>query len=153
MSSYEDCQGFTKKLKEAYKKLKEKGENFEVVFISLDQEEQEFIDNFVNMPWLALPFKDKNCERLARYFELRAIPTMVVIGTDGEMLHANVADLIEEYGEEAYPFTPERIAELEKAKEESQTLESILVSADKDYVISKDGSQVMILTFFQLKFD
>jgi nucleoredoxin len=147
VASHGGCLAFTKKLTEVYKKLKEKGENFEVVFISLDDKEEEFKDNFGTMPWLALPFQDKNCARLVRYFELRALPTLVAIGPDGKTLDLNVAESIEEHGEEAYPFTPEqfaKLAEIEKAKHESQSLESILVSAEKDYCISKDGSQVMI---------
>lgn len=148
-ASHGGCLAFTKKLIDLYKKLKEKGEDFEVVLVSLDYEEQEFRDSFGTMPWLALPFKDKKCEKLVKYFELRALPTLVVIGSDGNTLHPNVAETIEQHGEEAYPFTPEnfaKLAEIEKAKLESQTLESILVSAadNKDYVISKDGSQVPV---------
>ena len=36
------CREFTPKLVELYKTLKEKRENFEVVLISLDDEEEEF---------------------------------------------------------------------------------------------------------------
>jgi nucleoredoxin len=98
------------------------------------------------MPWLALPFKDKSCEKLVRYFELRTIPNLVIIGQDGKTLNPNVAELIEEHGIEAYPFTPEKLDELaaiEKAKLESQTLESVLVNGENDFVIDKSGSKVM----------
>ncbi|XP_059656115.1 probable nucleoredoxin 1 [Cornus florida] len=147
IGSHGGCLEFTTKLGEVYKKLKEKGENFEVVLISLDDEEEEFKQEFGKMPWLALPLKDKSCKKLVRYFELRALPTLVVIGPDGKTLHSNVAELIEEHGVEAYPFTPERLvelAEIEKAKLESQTLESILVSEDRDFVIGKGGSEVPV---------
>ncbi|GLT37025.1 hypothetical protein SLA2020_113680 [Shorea laevis] len=55
---------------------------------------------------------------------------------------SNVAEAIEEHGIQAYPFTPQKFAELdemEKAKEMVQTLESILISGDLDFVIGKDG--------------
>jgi nucleoredoxin len=131
---------------ELYKRLKEKGENFEVVLISLNSEEKHFKESFETMPWLALPFKDKSCEKLARYFELRTIPNLVIIGQDGKTLNPNVAELIEEHGIEAYPFTPEKLDELaaiEKAKLESQTLESVLVNGENDFVIGKSGSKVI----------
>ena len=121
------------------------GESFEIVMISLDDEEESFKKYFGSMPWLALPFRDKSCEKLARYFELSALPTLVVIGPDGKTLHSNVAEAIQEHGIQAYPFTPEKFAELEeieKAKREAQTLESILVSGDRDFVIGKDGVKV-----------
>jgi nucleoredoxin len=81
-----------------------------------------------------------------RYFELRTIPNLVIIGQDGKTLNPNVAELIEEHGIEAYPFTPEKLDELaaiEKAKLESQTLESVLVNGENDFVIGKSGSKVI----------
>uniref|UniRef100_A0A2N9IQC9 protein-disulfide reductase n=1 Tax=Fagus sylvatica TaxID=28930 RepID=A0A2N9IQC9_FAGSY len=141
------CHDFTPKLVEIYKKLKERGENFEIVLISLDSEDKDFKEGLETMPWLAVPFKDKSCEKLVRYFELETLPTLVVIGPDGKTLHPNVAELIEEHGIEAYPFTPEKLAELaeiEKARLEAQTLESLLVHGEKDFVIDKSGSQVPV---------
>ncbi|GMI74989.1 nucleoredoxin 1 [Hibiscus trionum] len=145
-SSFKPSADFTPKLAEVYKKLKEKGEDFEVVIISLEDEEESFKESFA-APWLALPFKDKSCEKLARYFELSTLPTVVIIGPDGKTLHPNAAEAIEEHGIEAYPFTPEKFAELkeiEKAKEAAQTLESFLISGDLDYVIGKDGAKVKV---------
>lgn len=147
MAAHKGCLSFTKRLMEVYEKLKEKGESFEVVFVSLDDEAQDFKDIFDIMPWLALPFKDKNCDRLMKYFEVRGVPRLVVIGPDGKTLQSDVVESVEEHGSEAYPFTLEKFAELseiEKAKIEAQTLESLLVSSDRDYVISKDGSKVPI---------
>ncbi|XP_022776105.1 probable nucleoredoxin 1 [Durio zibethinus] len=145
-SSDEESADFTPKLAEVYKKLKEKGENFEIVVVSLDDEEESFKESFV-APWLALPFKDQSCEKLIRYFELSTLPTVVIIGPDGKTLHSNAAEAIEEHGIQAYPFTPEKFAELaeiEKAKEEAQTLESILISGDLDFVIGKDDAKVQV---------
>ncbi|KAJ6431308.1 hypothetical protein OIU84_018739, partial [Salix udensis] len=111
------------------------------------QEETHFKESFETMPWLALPFKDKSCKKLARYFELRNIPNLVIIGQDGKTLNPNVAELIEDHGIEAYPFTPEKLDELaaiEKAKLESQTLESVVVDGENDFVIDKSGSKVPV---------
>ncbi|KAJ4836200.1 hypothetical protein Tsubulata_046627 [Turnera subulata] len=147
LASYRACDDFTPKLVQVYKELKAKGENFEIVLISLDDEEEAFQQSFTNMPWHGLPFKDKSCEKLARYFELSIVPALVIIGSDGKTLHPNVAEAIEEHGVLAYPFTPEKFAELQeiqKAKEEAQTLESILVSRDKDFVIGKDGAKIPV---------
>ncbi|KAK8655447.1 hypothetical protein V6N13_108022 [Hibiscus sabdariffa] len=146
MASFHPSADYTQKLAEVYKKLKEKGENFEVVAISLEDGEEPFKKSF-GAPWFALPFKDKTCKKLARYFELSAVPTIVIIGPDGKTLHPNAADAIDDHGVEAYPFTPEKFAELEeivKAKEAAQTLESILISGDLDYVIGKDGAKVKV---------
>ena len=143
--SYKACDAFTPKLDEVYEKLKAKGENFEIVLIPLEEDEESFNQGFKSLRWFALPVKDKSCQKLARYFELTTLPTLVIIGPDGKTLQSNVAEAIDEHGVLAYPFTPERfteLAEMEKAKQEAQTLESILVSGDQDFVIGKDGVKV-----------
>lgn len=144
--SHPFCTDFTPKLVDAYNKLKEKGEKFEIVLISLDYGEEDFKESVKTMPWFAVPFKDKICDKLVRYFELRALPTLVIIGQDGKTLNPNAAELIEEHGVEAYPFSPEKLVELDEIKKkrlEMQTLESLLVHGDKDYVIEKSGSKVI----------
>ncbi|CAJ1940139.1 unnamed protein product [Sphenostylis stenocarpa] len=138
---------FTPKLVDVYQKLKAMGENFEVVLIPLDEDEESFKEVLESVPWLSLPFKDKFCGKLARYFELSTLPTLVIIGPDGKTLNSNVAEAVEEHGVAAYPFTPEKFAELDeilKAREAAQTLESILVSEDRDFVIGKDGVQIPV---------
>ncbi|KAI3698480.1 hypothetical protein L2E82_42055 [Cichorium intybus] len=147
LSSFKRSTDFTPTLVKVYNELKSKQENFEIVMIPLDDKEESFKKELENIPWLSLPFKDKKCQKLSRYFELSTLPTLVIIGPNGKTLHPNVADAIEEHGVTAYPFTPDIFAEfekIEKAKQESQTLESVLVSGDVDYVIGKDGNKVRV---------
>ena len=139
---------FTNLLAKIYEKLKEVGEKFEVVAVSLDSEESAFNESFAKMPWLAIPQGDQKCEKLVRYFELRSLPTLVLIGPDGKTLNSNVADIIDEHGFEAwegFPFSAEKLeilAEEAKAKAALQTLESLLISGDLDFVIGKGGAKV-----------
>ncbi|XP_058769080.1 probable nucleoredoxin 1 [Vicia villosa] len=146
--SYRPCTVFTQQLKEVYKKLKENGENFEVVFIPLDEDEESFQKELESLPWVSLPLKDKTCAKLIQYFELSELPTLVIIGPDGKTLHTNVVEAIGDHGIDAYPFTPEKFVELEelaKAKEAAQTLESFLVSGDQDFVIKNGGEKIPVL--------
>lgn len=145
LATYNGCVAFNPKLIEMYKSLREQGEDFEIVMIPLDDDKTSFQEEFASLPWYSLPVKDKMCQKLVRYFELNTLPTVVVIGADGKTLHSNVVEAIEEHGLMAYPFTPEKfveLEELEKAKRDAQTLESVLVSEDCDFVIGKDGIKV-----------
>ncbi|KAL0912599.1 hypothetical protein M5K25_018581 [Dendrobium thyrsiflorum] len=147
LSSFEACATFTRRLVKIYNDLKMKGENFEIVLVSLEEDESSFMDDFEDMPWLGIPFKDKLKEKLVRYFELEDLPTLVVIGTDGKTVNVNAVELVEDYGVEAYPFTSKKLKELEKKEEariESQTLESLLISEERDFVIKNDGSKVSV---------
>lgn len=144
LSSFKSCASFTRRLVKIYNELKANGENFEIVLVSLEEDEPSFNDAFKDMPWLGIPFKDKLREKLGRYFELKGLPTLVVIGVDGKTVNSNAVELIEDYGTESFPFTSEKFKELEMARTESQTLESLLVSEEKDYVIKNDGSKVSV---------
>ncbi|KAL5723835.1 protein-disulfide reductase [Ranunculus cassubicifolius] len=146
-SFYGPCVAFTEQLVDVYNELNNDGENFKVVLISLDEDEEAYKESFEGMPWLAVPFKDRTLTKLVKYFEISGLPTLVILGPDGKTLHPNVAELVEEFGADVYPFTPEKLAELEeikKAKLESQTLESVLVKGDKDFVIRTDGTKVPV---------
>ncbi|XP_078444914.1 DC1 domain-containing protein [Wolffia australiana] len=140
--SYPPAVEFESILAEMYNELKNKGEPLEIVSLFLDDEEPSG-----EVPWLAVPAKDKVTEKLARYFELSTLPILVLIAPDGKTLNANAAELVEEHGAEAYPFSPEKLAELaelERQRDESQTLESVLVSGNLDFVIGQDGTKVPV---------
>ncbi|CAN6312410.1 unnamed protein product [Urochloa humidicola] len=145
---------FTAVLTKIYDKLKEVGEKFEVVAVYFNNDELMFNESFASMPWLAIPHGDKMCDKLVRYFELRALPTLVLIGPDGKTLNNNIADVIEEHGSDAregFPFNVEKLkifAEKSKAKAASQTLESLLVKGDLNFVIGKDGAKVPVSELF-----
>lgn len=50
------CRGFTPMLAEFYNKH-HKSQNFEVIFVSSDQDEESFNQYYAEMPWLALSFR------------------------------------------------------------------------------------------------
>ncbi|KAL5723840.1 protein-disulfide reductase [Ranunculus cassubicifolius] len=132
--SPQDHQEFTLHLIDIYKKLKNNRERFEVVFITLDGEEEAFEKIFKEMPWLAIPCRDQTLNDLVTYFDISGIPTLIIMGPDGKTLHSNAIELVEELGVQAYPFNPEKsvaMEEMKEAKLETQTLESILVQVSE----------------------
>jgi nucleoredoxin len=54
------CRQFTPELVVFYNSMKSKGENFELVFVSSDKDNASFEEYFHEMPWLALPFADRD---------------------------------------------------------------------------------------------
>jgi nucleoredoxin len=139
------CRHFTPSLVEAYKELSPKGD-FEIIFISADEDEESFKAYFSKMPWLAIPFSDsEKRDRLDEEFKVSGIPTLVIIGEDGKVVSDSGVEIIREYGIEAYPFTQERIKELkdqEEAARRDQSLRSLLVFRSRDFVISSNGNKV-----------
>ncbi|KAK6179960.1 hypothetical protein SNE40_012202 [Patella caerulea] len=80
------CQKFTSVLNEFYKELKEKGCDFQVVFISLDYSKDSMEEYFIqnHEDWLALPYDDTFKETLLNKYHITAIPKLVVIKEDGD---------------------------------------------------------------------
>ncbi|XP_071733094.1 probable nucleoredoxin 2 [Rutidosis leptorrhynchoides] len=116
---------FTPKLISIYQKIKQKliqqdfnEENFEIIYVSSDHNEKEFESSFNSMPWLALPFRDPTNKDLTKYFDIRGIPSLIILGPDGKTVTKNGRSLINLYEEEAYPFTMARVETLENQMDE-----------------------------------
>ena len=77
------CRGFTPMLIECYNHLKEEvaaTHGLEIVFISLDRDEGQFDQYYSKMPFLALPYSNRQLAKHAQsVFGVRGIPSLVVI--------------------------------------------------------------------------
>lgn len=144
------CRRFTPKLVELYNELSSKGD-FEIVFVSADEDNEAFEGYFSKMPWLSVPFSNSEIrDKLDDLFKVRGIPHLVLLDQDGRVSTEDGVQIIQEYGMEAYPFTPERINELKEKEEKArrdQSLKSILVSSSRDFVVSSDGKKVILDMF------
>eukprot|EP00475_Leptophrys_vorax_P028512 TRINITY_DN4129_c0_g1_i4.p2 TRINITY_DN4129_c0_g1~~TRINITY_DN4129_c0_g1_i4.p2 ORF type:complete len:162 (-),score=44.79 TRINITY_DN4129_c0_g1_i4:122-607(-) len=81
------CRRFTPELVSTYNTLKKENKNFEVVFVSCDNSEHEFMEYFMSMGWLAVPFDDANRRKnVAQHFGVQGIPCLVIIGEDGQVI-------------------------------------------------------------------
>jgi nucleoredoxin len=77
------CRGFTPQLSETYNKLKGEGKNFEIIFVSSDRDEESFNEYRSEMPWLALPFANRDGKAaLSSKFGVQGIPTLVILDPD-----------------------------------------------------------------------
>jgi nucleoredoxin len=102
----------------SHHKIKAKDDAFEVIFISCDMDQTSFDEFFSGMPWLALPFGDSRKALLCRTFKVSGIPRVVAIGPSGRTVTTEARDLIMSHGANAYPFTDERVKEIEAEFEE-----------------------------------
>lgn len=98
------CKHFMPQLRKAYlDNLKPKG--MEIVFVSLDHKEDDFDFYYEQMPWLALPYKDRTQEMaLVQAFEVKGIPRLVIYDKDGNVTTSNGKSICDydPYGEQ-YP--------------------------------------------------
>ncbi|KAH9523270.1 hypothetical protein Btru_066247 [Bulinus truncatus] len=73
------CKGFTPVLTKCYTKVKESGKRWEVVFVSLDTDQESCVQYFQEMPWLMLPYDSSLREPLPDQYGLLGIPAVVFI--------------------------------------------------------------------------
>ncbi|CAL5383410.1 unnamed protein product [Camellia sinensis] len=140
---YLPCQNFTQVLVHAYEQLKICESKFEVVFVSSDEDLEAFNNYRAGMPWLAIPFSDLESKKaLNRRFDIEGIPYLIILQPNGRkdddgILH-NGVEMIYRYGVQAFPFSKERLEELEeeeRERHESQTLINLLTNHDRDFLL------------------
>jgi len=107
------CRGFTPQLAQAYKEhLKDKG--LEIVFVSSDKDEKAFEEYYGEMPWVALPYANRDAKaKLSKKFKVQGIPSFVILDTDGSLI---TEDGREEVGSDMtgqnFPWKPKPLEEL-----------------------------------------
>lgn len=108
------CRGFTPKLAEAYKRISA-DKSFEVVFVSSDKDEEQFASYFKEMPWLALPFGERELKKkLSKQFKVDGIPSLVLLdGATGNVLSKDGRSVIMDDPSGAqFPWAPKPLEEL-----------------------------------------
>ncbi|XP_024942738.1 nucleoredoxin isoform X2 [Cephus cinctus] len=74
------CKAFTPQLVDTYQRIRERGHNFEVIFVSSDRSEDSYNVYTTSMPWLRIPFvQEERRQKLARALDVQAIPTLVIL--------------------------------------------------------------------------
>ena len=90
------CRAFTPKLAALYNRMKKlaaegkRKDDFEFVFISSDKDEAAFKEYFGNMPWLALPYANREGKSdLSSMFEVRGIPSLITLDPSGKVINSS----------------------------------------------------------------
>jgi len=84
------CRGFTPKLAKAYKDSPVAGKETVVIFVSSDRDQAGFDEYYGEMPWLALPFEQRDIKgKLSEKFGVKGIPMLIVLDDKGELVTDN----------------------------------------------------------------
>ena len=81
------CHKFTPELVKFYKRVSKKS-NFELILVSSDRTSEAMMNYMkkYSMPWLAVPFNDSQRSELKREFNIRGIPTLIVLDSNGKII-------------------------------------------------------------------
>ncbi|KAI7800378.1 Tryparedoxin [Triplophysa rosa] len=111
------CRSLTRVLVESYRKVKESGQKFEIVFISADRSEESFTQYFSEMPWLAVPYTDEaRRSRLNRLYGIQGIPTLILLDTEGHMItRQGRVEVLNDPECRLFPWHPRPVLELSES--------------------------------------
>jgi nucleoredoxin len=98
------CGAFTPQLLATYGELKEARKPFEVILVSFDNDSGGMLAYMRQhaMPWLAVPHGSAKATALVQRYDVRLIPTLVVIDQKGKTLSLNGRGDIVAKGAQAY---------------------------------------------------
>ncbi|CAK4677780.1 hypothetical protein AeMF1_001244 [Aphanomyces euteiches] len=81
------CQEFTPVLTATYDKVKSAHPDFELVYVSSDQSQDQFDEAYAKLPFPALPFADRRLKAaLVERFNVPWVPFVVFLNADGEVI-------------------------------------------------------------------
>jgi nucleoredoxin len=116
------CRRFTPSLAKTYKNMKklvsdgELEDNFEFVFVSSDREESAFNDYFDEMPWLALPYSNREGKAdLSGIFDINGIPSLVTLDPSGKVINKSARGAASADPDGLmFPWAPEPVDDINK---------------------------------------
>ncbi|XP_041378942.1 LOW QUALITY PROTEIN: nucleoredoxin-like [Gigantopelta aegis] len=111
------CRGFTPKLAEWYTKLTGAAlkDKLEIIFVSSDRDEDAFDEYFDSMPWLSLPYNERDIKAsLSKKFKVSGIPTLVFVNAKtGELIEKSGRSVVtEDPNGENFPWKPETFGDV-----------------------------------------
>jgi len=81
------CRVMTPKLAKLYRDTWSATKKICVIFISFDRDEETMMEYFEEMPWLAVPFNQRERSTvIADKFDINAIPAIVILTKEGTVL-------------------------------------------------------------------
>jgi len=132
------CRGFTPELIKSYNNLKAANKNFEIVFASSDRDQAAFDEYYGEMPWLALPYDDRETkEALSKHFGVEGIPTFVILDEEGKVITTDGRSSVsgDPEGKE-FPWRPKPLNDLTKGPGAINDMPSLILFSKDDELIS-----------------
>merc|ERR1711998_555011 len=141
-----------------YNKMKEQGKEFEVIFASSDRDEASFKEYFAEMPWLALPYSERDTKgTLSKIFNVEGIPSFHIVEFDGTVINNSGRGAVgaDPEGKE-FPWYPKPVNDLSAGPDGINETASVIVlmegvSAEKQAELSSALEAVAKRIFAEAK--
>ncbi len=92
------CREFTPIFGSLYEEMNADEKLFEVVFCSGDKTQEVYDQYYGEQPWLSLPFKDARLAGIAKRFEVKGVPRLIIVKPDGTVIASSAVDKVKNEG-------------------------------------------------------
>ena len=93
------CREFTPILVELYREVNEDQKQLEVIGVITDRNEELYNEYYAEMPWPAIPIKDKRIKAIAKQFSIKGLPQLIVVNAETwEIVSVNAVDTVASLG-------------------------------------------------------
>jgi len=157
------CRKFTPVLAKTYKTMVANGSSAQIVFVSGDNDEDQFDSYLKEQPWLAVPFDNEQLRNaLNKRFEVEGIPMLVTVDGDGNVINTDARGCVDSDPDGArWPWHPPALKAIDEAVDDINEGQALicflegLSDAEKsevkaalqpvaDEYVSKRGSDAMV---------
>ena len=73
-------------LKTAYNEVNLEEKKIEIIYVGFDKNKKEYENWSKQMPWLGLGFADERVAGLKEFYDIRAVPKLVLLDSKGEQV-------------------------------------------------------------------
>lgn len=103
------------KVKSHYKEINLEQKNVEIIYVSLDKSEKDYDMFTQKFPWLGIKFDDPRVKSLREFYNVKAIPSLILLDDKGEEIGSCREDVYHLSEDDAY-------SKWKKRKESTQPL-------------------------------
>lgn len=142
------CRYFTPKLSEAYTKMKAERDDFELVFVSSDRDENAFNEYFDTMSFCALPYEHREAKAtISKIFKIQGIPTLIMLGPADEsgnrpLINQNIRSFIENEKFSQFPFYKKKYGDISDADDINETKSVVILYENGDDDDQKEITEI-----------
>lgn len=142
------CRYFTPKLSEAYTKMKAERDDFELVFVSSDRDENAFNEYFDTMSFCALPYEHREAKAtISKIFKIQGIPTLIMLGPADEsgnrpLINQNIRSFIENENFSQFPFYKKKYGDISDADDINETKSVVILYENGDDDDQKEITEI-----------
>ena len=83
------CQEFDPMLVDFYNKVNKTRKKIEIVYVTSDEDPNQFNSQLSSFPWVSIPFNDTRVMELKGMYAISAVPVLVIIRKDGTVVTTN----------------------------------------------------------------